>query len=137
MSSSICITAAYRPKSANDFTPAQLQCYLDITNYMSMVFSEKTPALTRAQAERILNAPAKAPEAVIFDQMDLGAWLNFANGSIRLNSPVDSNGDGIADSTFGAVMFTAESVRINPASTSAQIKAQKNIVERIALQSAP
>ena len=126
----------YRPKG-DTFTPAQLQCYLDITNYMSMVFSEKTAALTRAQAERILNAPAKAPEAVIFDQMDLGAWLNFANGSIRLNSPVDSNGDGIADSTFGAVMFTAESVRINPASTSAQIKAQKNIVERIALQSAP
>jgi hypothetical protein len=127
----------YRPKSANDFTPAQLQCYLDIANYMSMVFSEKTPALTRAQATKILNAPAKAPEAVIFDQMALGAWLNFANGSIKLDSPVDSNGDGITDSTFGAVMFTAETVRINPASTSAQIKAQKTIVERIALQSAP
>jgi len=127
----------YRPKSANDFTPAQLQCYLDIANYLSMVFSEKTPALTRAQATKILNAPAKAPEAVIFDQMALGAWLNFANGSIKLDSPVDSNGDGITDSTFGAVMFTAETVRINPASTSAQIKAQKTIVERIALQSAP
>jgi hypothetical protein len=126
----------YRPKG-DSFTPAQLQCYLDITNYLSMVFSEKTPALTRAQAEKILNAPAKAPEAVIFDQMDLGAWLNFANGSIKLSSPVDSNGDGINDSTFGAVMFTAESVRINPASTSAQIKAQKTIVERIALQSGP
>jgi hypothetical protein len=127
----------YRPKSANDFTPAQLQCYLDIANYMSMVFSEKTSALTRAEAAKILNAPAKAPEAVIFDQMALGAWLNFANGSIQLSSPVDSNGDGIDDSTFGAVMFTAESVRINPASTSAQIKAQKTIVERIALQSGP
>jgi hypothetical protein len=127
----------YRPKSANDFTPAQLQCYLDITNYMSMVFSEKDPALTRAQAEKILNAPAKAPEAVIFDQMALGAWLNFANGSIKLTSPVDSNGDGVNDSTFGAVMLTAESIRVNPASTSAQIKAQKTIVERIALQSGP
>jgi hypothetical protein len=127
----------YRPKSANDFTQAQLQCYLDIANYMSMVFSEHTSALTRAEATKILNAPAKAPEAVIFDQMALGAWLNFANGSIRLSSPVDSNGDGINDSTFGAVMFTAESIRINPASTSAQIKAQKTIVERIALQSGP
>ena len=127
----------YRPKSANDFTPAQLQCYLDIVNYLSMVFSEDTPALTRAQATKILNAPAKAPEDVIFDQMALGAWLNFANGSIKLDSPVDSNGDGVADSTFGAVMFTAESVRLNPASTMAQIKVQKTIVERIALQSAP
>jgi len=127
----------YRPKSANDFTPAQLQCYLDITNYLSMVFSEKTSALTRADATKILNAPAKAPEAVIFDQMALGAWLNFANGSIKLTSPVDSNGDGVNDSTFGAVMLTAESIRVNPASTSAQIKAQKTIVERIALQSGP
>lgn len=127
----------YRPKSANDFTPAQLQCYLDITNYMSKLFSEQTPALTRADATKILNAPAKAPEAVIFDQMALGAWLNFANGSVRLSSPVDSNGDGIDDSTFGAVMLTAESVRVNPASTSAQIKAQKDILERIALQSRP
>jgi len=126
----------YRPKG-DTFDAATLQCYLNIVNFMSMVFSEKTQALTRAQAEKILNAPAKAPEAVIFDQMALGAWLNFANGSIRLSSPVDSNGDGINDSTFGAVMFTAESVRINPASTSAQIKAQKTIVERIALQSGP
>ena len=126
----------YRPKG-DTFDAATLQCYLNIVNYLSMVFSEKTPAATRAQAEKVLNAPAKAPEAVIFDQMALGAWLNFANGSIRLASPVDSNGDGVADSTFGAVMFTAESVRINPASTTAQIKAQKNIVERIALQSAP
>lgn len=126
----------YRPKG-DVFTPATLQCYLDIVNYLSMVFSEKTPALTRAQAEKVLNAPAKAPEAVIFDQHALGAWLNFANGSISLDSPVDTNNDGVDDSTFGAVMFVAESVRINPASTSAQIKAQKDIIERIALQSGP
>lgn len=126
----------YRPKG-DTFTPATLQCYLDITNHLSMVFSEHTPATTRAEAAKILNAPAKSPEAVIFDQHALGAWLNFANGSIRLDSPVDSTGDGVNDSTFGAVMFTAESVRINPASTSAQIKAQKDIVERIAVQSGP
>ena len=127
----------YRTKAPNDFTPAQLQCYLDIVNYLSMVFSEDTSALTRAEATKILNAPAKAPEAVIFDQMALGAWLNFANGSIRLDSPVDSNGDGIADSTFGAVMFTAETIRLDPTSTTAQVKAQKTIVERISLQSGP
>lgn len=126
----------YRPKG-NAFTPATLQCYLDITNYLSMVFSEKTDASTREAAAKVLNAPAKAPEAVIFDQHALGAWLNFANGSIRLDSPVDSDGDGVNDSTFGAVMFEAELVRIGPGSTSAEIKAQKNIVERIALQSSP
>ena len=126
----------YRPKG-NTFTPATLQCYLDIVNYFSLVFSEKDPANTRAQAELILQNPAKSPAPVIFDQQALGAWLNFANGSVRLNSPVDSNGDGVNDSTFGAVMLHAEQVRVNPASTSAQIKAQKDVVERISTQSRP
>lgn len=127
----------YRPKSANDFTPAQLQCYLDIVGAISMVFHEETDASTRAKATKVLNAPAKAPEDVIFDQMALGAWLNFANGSVKLDTPVDTDGVGGTDSTFGAAMFTAETVRLNPASSPAQIKAQKDIVERIALQSAP
>jgi hypothetical protein len=125
----------YRAKSSNDFTPATLDCYLKIVSYFSMVFSEKTPALTRAQATKVLNAPAKAPEAVIFDQHALGAWLNFANGAVKLDTPVDTNSNGIDDSTFGAVMLAAETVRINPASTSAQVKAQKDIIARIITQS--
>ncbi len=126
----------YRAKSGNDFTPAELDCYLKIVSHLSMVFSEKTPALTRAQATKVLNAPAKAPEAVIFDQHALGAWLNFANGAVKLDTPVDTNNDGVDDSTFGAVMLAAETVRINPASTSAQVKAQKDIINRIITQSA-
>lgn len=126
----------YRAKSSNDFTPAELECYLKIVSFFSMVFSEKTPALTRAQATKVLNAPSKAPEAVIFDQHALGAWLNFANGAVKLDTPVDTNLDGVDDSTFGAVMLAAETVRINPASTSAQIKAQKDIIARIITQSA-
>jgi hypothetical protein len=126
----------YRPKG-NTFTPATLQCYLDIVNYLSLVFSEGKDADSRADATLVLQNPAKAPADVIFDQHALGAWLNFANGSIKLNSPVDSVGGPAPDSTFGAVMFTAETIRMNPASTSAQIKAQKDIIERIATQSAP
>ena len=127
----------YRTKPPNDFTPAQLQCLLDIVGYLSMVFDDKTDASTRAKATKVLNAPAKSPENVIFDQHALGAWLNFANGSVKLATPVDTDGNGSKDSTFGAAMLTAETVRINPASTSNQIKAHKDIVERIALQSAP
>ena len=121
----------YRPKG-NTFTPATLQCYLDIAGYFSLVFPD---GMTRAQAATILSSPAKSPAAVIFDQHALACWLNFANGSIKLNTPVDTDGNGTLDSTFGAAMLTAETVRINPASTEAQIKAQKNIVERIATQS--
>ena len=100
-----------------------------------MVFSEDATANTRASATKVLNAPAKAPEKVIFDQHALGAWLNFANGSVKLYTPVDTNGNGSKDTTFGAVMFTAETVRLSPASTSAQIKAQKDIIARIITQS--
>ena len=125
----------YRNKPPNNFTPAQLQCYLDITAHFSLVFNEHTNASTRAAATLVLNSPAKAPADVIFDQQALGAWLNFANGSVSLGTPVDSDGNGTLDSTFGAVMLQAELVRTNPASTSAQIKAQKDIVERIATQS--
>ena len=125
----------YREKKANDFTPAQLQCFLDVVNHLSLVFSEKKDADSRADATLVLNNPAKSPADVIFDQHALGAWLNFANGSVRLATPVDTDGNGVNDSTFGAAMLFAESVRVNPASSSAQIKAQKDRVERIATQS--
>ncbi|MDY0908136.1 M36 family metallopeptidase [Microbacterium sp. CFBP9034] len=125
----------YRVKKSNDFTAAELQCYLDIVGYFSLVFSEEKDASTRAAATLVLNNPAKSPAHVIFDQHALGAWLNFANGSVSLSTPVDSDGNGTLDSTFGAVMLTAETIRVNPASTSTQIKAQKDIVERIATQS--
>jgi PKD domain len=121
----------YRPKG-NTFSPATLQCYLDIAGFFSLVFPD---SMTREEAAQILNAPAKAPSAIIFDQHALACWLNFANGSIKLDSPVDTDGNGTLDSTFGAAMLTAETIRINPASTDAQIKAQKNIVERLATQS--
>jgi len=127
----------YRVKKANDFTAAELQCYLDIVGYFSLVFDEGKDASTRAAATLVLNNPAKSPAHVIFDQHALGAWLNFANGSVSLGTPVDSDGDGSLDSTFGAVMLAAETVRMNPASTSAQIKGQKDIVEQIATQSGP
>lgn len=121
----------YRPKSSNVFTPAQLSCYLKIAGFFSLVFPQD---LTRAQAEKILNAPAKAPAPVVFDQQALAAWLNFANGAVKLDTPVDTDGNGSLDSTFGAAMLAAETVRINPASTPAQIRIQKAIVERIVLR---
>lgn len=127
----------YRVKKANDFTAAELQCYLDIVGYFSLVFSEEKDASTRAAATLVLNNPAKSPADVIFDQHALGAWLNFANGSVSLDTPVDTVGGPAPDTTFGAAMYAAETIRVNPASTSAQIKAQKDIVERIATQSGP
>ncbi len=120
----------YRRNAA--FTDAQLNCYLEIVAYMSTVFNEVKNASTIALAKAILNPPTT--KTTVVQQLDrqlLAAWLNFANGSIELGSPVDTNGDGINDSTFGAAIAAAEAVRTNPASTNAQLLAQKAILERI------
>jgi PKD repeat protein len=123
----------YRDKPPNDFTPARLECYLKIVRFFSLVFDPAYPA-DRAGAAAIMHAPPKSPANVIFDQHALAAWLNFANGSIEFATSVDTDGDGVDDSTFGAAMLHAETVRTNPASTSQQIKAQKDVVERLATQ---
>ena len=52
-----------------------------------------------------------------------------------MSTLVDTNGDRVRDTTFAVAMLTAETVRINPVRTEAQIKAQKDIVERISIQS--
>lgn len=118
----------YRPKPPNQFTPAQLDCYLDIVNFFSLVFS----GVDRPQAVEILNDPAKDDAETQFDQQAMAAWLNFANGAVKLDTPVDTDGDGVTDTTFGAAMLTAETVRLSGATE--QIRAQKDVVERIVLR---
>lgn len=121
----------YRVKRSNDFTGAQLQCYLDIVTFFSSVF---TAPLNRTQATQILHLPAKSPMLTMFREQLLAAWLNFANGAVAFDTPVDTSGDGIADTTWAAAILQAELVANNPASTNAQVKAQKDIVERIVLR---
>ncbi len=121
----------YRRKSPNDFTTAQLECYLQIAGFFSLVFPD---GMTRAQGEQVLNAPAKSPMTVVFDQQALAAWLNVANGAIAFDTAVDTDGDGALDSTFGAAMLAAETVRTDPSATDQQVRAQKDVVERIVLR---
>jgi hypothetical protein len=121
-----------RNKQPNDFSQEEIDCYLEIVGFFSLVF----PTLTRAEATEILNTPPKAAEEIQFDQQALAAWLNFADGSVKLDTPVDTDLDGIDDSTFGEVMFTAETVRTDPSSTREEIQAQEKIVKAIVTQSA-
>jgi Zn-dependent metalloprotease len=119
----------YRPKPPANFTNGTLECYLAITGYFSMVFDD----MTRQEAVKILQSPAKSPSLDVFKQQLLAAWLNFANGAIDFDTPVVTIADPNAppDTTFGAAMLAAELVATNPASTDAQIRAQKAIIERI------
>lgn len=119
----------YRVKSSNDFTTETLDCYLAIVGYFSLVFPD---GMTRGDAISLLYSPAKAPPLDVFKQQLLAAWLNFANGAIDFDTPVATGSDpSVLDTTFGEAMLAAELVAINPASTPEQIRAQKDIIERI------
>ena len=117
------------------FTPAELACLLEIADFASRVFSELTPAQTLALARSVLNPPTtRTTAAQQLDRQLLAAWLNFANGSVDLTSLVDTNGDRRVDTPFLTVMVTAETVRLAAGSTSAQLVAQKDVVERLNLR---
>ena len=115
-----------------DFDAPALLCYLKIAGYASTVFDEVRNASTLALAYGVLNVSQNGGTMTeLFDRQLLAAWLNFANGAIGYNQLVDSNGDGTPDTAFSVVVSVAEAVRTNPASTRAQIEAQKIILERL------
>jgi subtilisin family serine protease len=121
----------YRPRPTA-FTEAQRVCYLAIAGFMSKVFDEVRDASTVPKAFDVLAVNGNL--GIALQQLDrqlLTAWLNFANGAFDLNELVDTDGVGGPDTMFSTVMATAEAVRLNPASTEAQLYAQRDILERI------
>ncbi|MGE5827982.1 MAG: M36 family metallopeptidase [Micromonosporaceae bacterium] len=119
----------YDGKPPNDFTAAQLNCFLQIASFMSSVYDGLTPV----QAYAILSSTSSQPRPLLSKQL-LAAWLNFANGSYDLGTPVDTDGDGSNDSTFGAAVATAEAVYNNASASKADLLVQQKILERINLR---
>ena len=125
----------FRQKGKVDFTVEELNCYLEIVNYVSTVFDEEVPLSSLADAQEVLKANAKAMR----DQLDaqlLAALLNFANGSVEWDQLIDTDGDSVGDTPFSDVISQAETVRNNPASTRAELQEQKDLLEAINLGSA-
>ena len=121
----------YRPRPTA-FSEARRLCYLAITRFMSTVFSEARALNTVAEAFDVMRIDQNDGDALQkLDRELLAAWLNFANGAFDLTELVDTDGNGVADTPFATVMATAEAVRLNPASTSAQLLAQRDILEQI------
>jgi hypothetical protein len=121
----------YRPRPTA-FSEERRLCYLAIAGFMSQVFDEVRDASTVPKAFDVLFVNQNA--GIAAQQLDrelLAAWLNFANGAFDLNVLVDTDGDGADDTAFGTVMANAEAVRLNPASTEAQLYAQRDILQRI------
>jgi M6 family metalloprotease-like protein len=122
----------YRPGGKKDYDAATLACYLEIAGFTSTVFNEKRDISTFDRAQKLLFSSGKNVSKI--DQLDrdlLTLWLNFANGAVGYDELVDTNGNGVPDTAFHTVIETAESVRLNPASTPAQIDAQRTIISRI------
>ncbi len=67
----------------------------------------------------------------LFDQQLLAAWLSFADGAIEFSQLIDTNFDRVPDTPFLTAIAAAETVRLDPASTSQQIEVQKRILERV------
>jgi hypothetical protein len=113
---------------------ASLTCYLKIVGYMSTVFDEVRDASTPAKAAAVLSPKKNEGDMrVLLDQQLLALWLNFANGSVGWEEWLDTDADGVTDATLASVMTAAETVRLDPSATNAQLEAQKDILERINL----
>ena len=114
----------------SEFTADELDCYLQIAAYMSRVFTEETAATTLAEAYDVLDVSSTSAIDELFDLQLLAAWLNFANGAIEWDRMVDTNGDKTVDARFLEAITDAETLRLDPNATRAQLETQKRIVER-------
>ena len=111
-----------------------LRCYLDIAQHMSGVLGEVTDASTIDRARNILALRLLPSAEQRFDRELLAVWLNFAHGPFELDDPVDTDCDLKADDgTFADVVWAAEAVRSNPASSDAAIRAQAEILKHVNL----
>ena len=115
-----------------DFTNARLLCYLEITAFVSDVFNEARDASTLAKAYDVIFLGGNGgDERQMLDRQLLVNWLNFANGGIEWGEMIDTDNNGSLDTAFADVMANAEAVRLNPASTEAQLRAQRQLLQKI------
>jgi hypothetical protein len=126
-------TVQYRQGPASVFDTATLECYLAITGFASTVFDEARDASTIAAALDVLEVNGTSSAAELLDRQLLAVWLNFANGAMDLDTLVDTNRDGIADTVLSDALATAEAVRLDPAAPRSALLAQKNRLESINL----
>lgn len=121
----------YRGRTS-DFTAQDLLCRLDIAGALSGVFSEVRPASTVPEAYAVLDPAGNGgvPSEAL-DRQLLAAWLNFANGGVGWSELLDTDGDGLRDTSFADLVQTAEAVRLDPTSTPIQQLEQKDRLESL------
>jgi hypothetical protein len=124
----------YRGNGRIFFTAEELQCYLDIVNHLSSLYSEAVDADSRLDARNVLNpAHSGGNIRVQLDRQLLALWLNFANGAIDYDTLVDTDFDDVPDTPLLDVLCAAEAARLNPATPASVLENWKNIVEAVNL----
>jgi subtilisin family serine protease len=115
-----------------DFDEATLQCYLDITGFMSNVFHEERDASTLPQAYDVLFMGQNGGSHVKkLDRQLLTVWLNVANGAMGYLDQFDTDGDGSPDTPLADIMATAETVRLDPTSSKRELREQTRLLIQI------
>jgi hypothetical protein len=118
-----------------DFTEDELACLLDIVGFMSTVFHEERDASTMDLAHDVMHLGGNhGSETEKLDRELLVAWMNFANAAFDLGDMVDTDGDMVPDTTFGAALAVAEMVRLDPFATAMQLQRQREIVHHVSTQ---
>ena len=118
------------------FEAPELECYLDIVGYMSQVFDEERDASTFDSAHDVLLVDRTSEMPELLDRQLLAAWLNFANGSIEYDEPLDTDGDGIPDTAFSDAIAAAEAVRLDANAARPELERQKDLLEGMNLGTA-
>lgn len=121
----------YRDKRNNGHTADEKACLLSVVRVLSAVFDEVTPLTTTADAVAALWPKHTNNAEDQFEAHLLSLWLNVADGAIALDDPVDSNGDGTADTTVGAIIQAAEAERTAPTPSQSALEAYKNLFEAV------
>jgi hypothetical protein len=124
-------THQYRGNGNVAFSDFELECFLDIVDFVSQVFSEERNLSNFDDAVDVLRVNGTSDMAELLDRQLLAALLNFTNGSVGWAELVDTDGDTIGDTAFSDVVAAAEAVRLNAASTRDMLETQKDLLERI------
>jgi hypothetical protein len=106
----------YDPRKTPHMAEPTLACYLRIADQMSAVFGEARPVATRANAFEVVSGPGSG-ELDKLDRVLLGAWLNFADGSLRYD-------------VMAPTLAAAEATRLDSAATKHDLQRARQEVSR-------
>lgn len=121
----------FREKRSKRHTAAEKTCLLSVVRVLSGVYTETVPLDSLADAVKVLYPKQTNNAEDQFDAHLLSLWLNIADGSIALADPVDGNGDGVDDTTIGALLLSAEAERNAASPSDATLTMYKNLFEAI------